>query len=75
MEIYTNKNGQSGVKSYEIGADYITVKFNRTAKPYKYSYLGKAGSKHVENMKHLAIKGAGLNSYINTHVKFKYDVF
>ena len=73
MERYANRRGDSGVSAYEIGLEYIRVKFKGTLKIYQYSYSGKAGQRHVDNMKSLAIKGSGLNSYINLHVKFKYD--
>ena len=72
MAIYRNLGGNSGVSSYEIGSDYIQVKFNGTSRIYNYSYR-KAGRTHVENMKSLAQRGSGLNGYINTHVKFLYD--
>lgn len=71
MEKYKNGSGASGVSAYEIGADYIRVRFS-SGDTYKYSYR-KAGQSNIENMKILAIKGIGLNSYINNNVKFKYD--
>lgn len=72
MERYRNSGSDSGVSAYEIGSDYILVKFSGTARTYRYSYR-KAGHNHVENMKKLARNGSGLNSYINQFVKFKYD--
>ncbi|WP_310378212.1 hypothetical protein [Flavobacterium sp.] len=73
MERYRNSSGNSGVSGYEIGNDYIRVKFTGNSKTYQYSYQGKAGKNHVDNMKSLARSGSGLNSYINSYVKFKYD--
>ncbi|WP_308990432.1 hypothetical protein QLS71_002975 [Mariniflexile litorale] len=72
MERYRNSGGDSGVSFYEIGSDYIIVKFSGTARTYRYSHR-KAGQNHVENLKRLAQNGSGLNSYINQFVKFKYD--
>jgi hypothetical protein len=72
MERYRNSGGGSGVSAYEIGSDYILVKFSGTARTYRYSYR-KAGQNHVENLKRLAKSGSGLNSYINIHVKNLYD--
>lgn len=72
MERYRNSGGDSGVSAYEIGSDYILVKFSGTARKYRYSYR-KAGQNHVENLKRLAESGSGLNSYINIHVKNLYD--
>jgi hypothetical protein len=71
MEHYRNLGRTSGVSAFEIGLDYIQVKFS-TGAVYSYSYR-KAGSGHVEQMKALAKRGFGLNSYINKYVKFSYD--
>lgn len=72
MENYRNYGGNSNVESFGIGPDYIDIRFNGTAKLYRYSYP-VAGKNHVENMKELALAGSGLNGYINSNVKFKYD--
>lgn len=72
MERYRNSGGDSGVSSFEIGSDYIAVKFSGSFRTYRYSYR-KAGQHHVENMKRLARSGSGLNSYINRYVKNLYD--
>ena len=71
MENYRNLGGTSGVKAFEIGTDFIKVKFSDNS-IYLYSYR-KPGSHHVEKMKILAKNGSGLNSYINLNVKFSYD--
>lgn len=72
MERYRNSGGDSGVFSFEIGTDYIAVKFSGSIRSYNYSYR-KAGQHHVEAMKRLARSGSGLNSYINRYVKNLYD--
>ena len=69
MEIYRNR--ASGIKAYQIGLDYILVRFN-SFKIYKYSYVN-AGRHKVEKMKVLATRGKGLNSYINRYAKYSYD--
>lgn len=69
---YKDIDGDSNVECFEIGGDYIAVKFCGTAKIYKYSY-GKAGVVNVETMKKLAVSGDGLNSFINTNCKYLYD--
>jgi len=66
MERYRNRD--SGVKAYQIGTDYILVKFD-SFKTYKYSYKS-AGQSKVEKMKILAIRGRGLNSFINRYAKY-----
>lgn len=68
MERYKNLGSNSGVLSYEIGEDSITVVFKGGKKPYRWSYR-KAGKNHVENMKQLAKSGHGLNSYIMKQAK------
>ena len=72
MERYINSGGDLGVSSFEIGADYITVKFSGSFRSYHYSYR-KAGQDHVEIMKRLARSGSGLISYNNRYVKNLYD--
>jgi hypothetical protein len=70
MEKYKNRNGDSGVQSYEIGSDFIIVQFINDGS-YLYNYQ-IPGSSHVERMKKLAIKGYGLSTYISTNIKKKY---
>lgn len=69
MQPYRNLSGNSGVMAFEIGANYIKVQFNKGA--YTYSY-GSAGQRNIEEMKILAIKGKGLNTFIDVHVKKRY---
>jgi hypothetical protein len=56
MQQYLNLSGNSGVTHYEIGADYILVKFCGDDPPYRYSYA-RAGKRHVDRMKALAVAG------------------
>lgn len=72
MERYLNRNGNSNVEGFEIGNDFITIKFKGSVKTYTYSYR-RAGRNHVEKMKSLALGGVGLNSYVMTHVRKTYD--
>lgn len=72
MVRYQNFSGGSGVYAYETGANYITIKFSGTSRTYTYSNR-VAGMTHVSNMKMLAARGHGLNSYINRNVKYLYD--
>ena len=69
---YRDINGDSNIDCYEIGIDYIAIKFNNSSKIYRYSCY-RAGKTHVENMKKYAAKGNGLNSYINLHCRSLYD--
>ena len=68
---YKDINGDSNIEMYEIGPDYISIKFFGTNKIYTYSYKS-AGLANVEKMKSLARNGDGLNSYINNYCKYRY---
>ena len=72
MQLYKNLSGESGVYAFDIGMDNIRVQFHGTIRIYRYSYY-KAGSRHVEEIKRLALIGRGLNSYIVRNVRFLYD--
>jgi len=63
MEIYKNLNGNSSVTHYNIGEDYIEVKFKSGATIYTYNHLLN-GTHHIETMKNLALAGKGLAGYI-----------
>lgn len=71
MQSYSNLGGNSGVRAFEIGADYIAVQF-QTGRIYKYSYVS-AGKAKVEDMKRLALQGSGLNSYIMRYARMDYE--
>lgn len=70
MEKYKNLGGDSGVAAFEIGSDYIKVRFT-SGSVYTYSNQS-AGTTHIAKMKQLAQSGHGLNSYIQTHVRNNY---
>ena len=70
MKRYRNRGGDSGVVAYEIGPDFITVKFSDRS-VYLYTYQS-AGRANIERMKRLAIDGEGLNSFINRCVRKDY---
>jgi hypothetical protein len=67
MERYKNLSGDSGVVAYEIGPDFIKVRFSDGA-VYVYDYAS-AGRHNIEQMKQLAGKGRGLSSFISTTVR------
>jgi hypothetical protein len=70
VERYENRDGDSGVASYEIGPDFIRVQF-RGGSTYVYSYA-RPGAQHVERMKELARAGLGLSTYISQNVRTAY---
>lgn len=70
MQRYRGASHGSGVATYESGRDFIRVKFSDGG-VYLYTYTS-TGSGHIEQMKALAAAGAGLNTYINVHVRERY---
>jgi len=66
MKRYSNASGDSGISHYEIGDDYIWLRFTGSQKIYEYNNR-LTGSKHVEQMKDLAEAGSGLSTYIAQH--------
>jgi hypothetical protein len=72
MEQYKkNNSGTSGVEFYEIEKEDIIVQFV-DGSIYRYTY-NSAGESAVEHMKVLALAGKGLTTFINQHVKDKYE--
>lgn len=70
MTNYSNNGGDSGIKAYEILEEGIIVQFSSNVK-YLYNY-SSAGVSKIEDMKKLAIKGEGLNSYIMKYARTAY---
>jgi len=70
MEHYRNLGGYSGVAAYEIGDDYIKVRF-LDGSIYLYNHQS-TGRDDIEHMKKLAQNGQGLNSFITRVVKKRY---
>lgn len=71
MEPYLNHSGDSGITDYEVGTDFIRVRF-RGGATYRYSYL-RPGQYHVDLMKALAVAGRRLGTYISQHVREQYE--
>jgi hypothetical protein len=71
MERYRNRSGDSGVTDYELGADFIRVRF-RGGVTYRYGHI-RPGQHHVDRMKALAVAGRGLGTYISQHVCDQYE--
>jgi hypothetical protein len=70
MQPYMDLNGDSGVATYEVGQDSITIQFSRGG---TYLYTNSVpGAMHVAEMKRLAETGDGLNTYINKYVRKNY---
>lgn len=71
MPVYRNLSGNSGVVSYELGAGRILVVFADGA---RYLYTERsAGAERIARMQRLAQQGRGLATYINQHVRERYE--
>jgi len=71
MHSYRSLNHNTGVIAYENGSGHIAVQFKDGT---VYLYTNKsAGEKAIKQMKKLAEAGAGLTTYINQHVKDRYE--
>lgn len=64
---YGDLDGNSGVTAYELGPDFIKVRFI-DGETYLYNSV-RPGAAHVARMKALATRGRGLASYINKHIR------
>jgi hypothetical protein len=64
-------SGDSGIATYEIGADFIKVGFRDGRPLYLYTYQS-AGRNIIEQMKVLAKAGQGLGTFISTTVRNAY---
>ena len=69
MQPYLNLSGDSGVRAFEIGADFISVQF-QGEDLYLYTHES-AGRNNVERMKQLAIAGKGLSTFISQHLSVR----
>lgn len=73
MTPYKNLQGDSGIESYEMTDDSLTVKF-KSGQFRHYLYTNKKpGPAALERMKQLAIQGKGLNGYILTIIKDRFS--
>ena len=66
VETYLNRSGDSGVSAYEIGDDFIAIRFRPSGDIYWYTHAS-VGARHLATMKALALKGRGLSTYISSH--------
>jgi hypothetical protein len=71
MQRYRNQGRTSGVVAYELGEDFIDVKFVDGA-VYRYT-ARRPGPRDLARMKELAQRGEGLSTFISRHVWARYD--
>jgi len=70
MRPYLNLSGESGVRAYDLGPDFIVIEFHGRDKLYRYTSR-RVGREKVEEMKRLAVAGRGLSTFINQHPEVK----
>lgn len=70
MVKYSNLNGTSSITAYEISKNSIIVEFDSKVR-YEYTQQS-VGPTYLTHMKSLALKGQGLNAFINQKTKYKY---
>ena len=71
MQRYRNRNEVSGVVAYELGEDFIDVKFV-DGDIYHYT-ARRPGAHDVQHMKELALRGEGLSTFISRHIRTRYE--
>lgn len=71
MDRYLNLGGDSQVTGYELGPSSVRVRF-KDGSIYRYT-VASAGAQNIQQMKHLAVQGHGLNAFINTTVRKMYE--
>ncbi len=71
MRHYGAHTRKHGVSAFDIQPDAIEVEFT-SGWVYRFSYE-KTGAPRVEQMKHLAESGHGLSTFINRHVRNRYE--
>lgn len=72
MRQYGGHIRKHGVFAFEIQPDAIEVEFT-SGWIYRFSYE-KTGAPRVEQMKKLAEAGTGLSTFINRHVRNRYEL-
>ena len=71
MRQYGGHTRKHGVLAFEVQPDAIDVEFT-SGWVYRFSYE-KTGALRVERMKQLAESGHGLSTFINRHVRNRYE--
>ena len=71
MRQYGGHQKKHGVQAFEIGPESIDIEFG-SGWVYHFTYV-KPGPMRVEHMKQLAESGQGLTTFINKHVRNRYE--
>ena len=71
MTRYNSADSNAGVIAFETGRDFIKIMF-RDGSVYLYT-AQSTGATAIARMKALAKEGVGLTTYINQHVRDRYQ--
>lgn len=63
MPAYANLSGNSGVTWYDLGDDWIEVRFRKGTRTYRYT-AQLNGQQTIDDMKAMAQAGRGLSTFI-----------
>jgi hypothetical protein len=71
MQRYADHSGRSGIIAFEVGEDYLDVRFT-SGDVYHYTSR-RPGERDLAHMKELALRGEGLSTFISRHIGVRYD--
>jgi hypothetical protein len=71
MQRYADHSRHSGIAAFELGEDYLDVRF--TSGEVLHYTTRRPGARDVQHMKELALRGEGLAAYINRHIGVRYE--
>lgn len=71
MNTYKNLGGSSGIRAYKSTLNSIIIQFKNSSM-YEYT-LSSVGQRNLAIMKKLAIRGSGLNTFVNQNVRSLYS--
>jgi hypothetical protein len=71
MQRYADHSGRSGIIAFEVGEDYLDVRFI-SGEVHHYT-TRRPGARDLVHMKDLALRGEGLAAFINRHVGIRYE--
>jgi hypothetical protein len=71
MQRYADHGGRSGIVAFELGENYLDVRF-ASGEVRRYSDR-RPGARDVIHMKELALRGEGLAAHIKAHIGERYE--
>ena len=71
MQRYADHSGRSGIVAFELGEDYLDVRF--ASGEVRHYTARRPGARDLAHMKELALRGEGLAAFINHHVGVRHE--